>query len=81
MLAVKSTCRDGWRQVLAEADRIDNKHLLTLEIGISTNQTIEMQDKNLQLLPPETIAFSLHVPQQTWLYDLHAFTELVRGRQ
>jgi hypothetical protein len=46
MLGVKSTCKDRWRQVLAEADRINNKHLLTLEPGISENQTDEMKSKN-----------------------------------
>src|SRR5690606_20658382 len=29
MLGVKSSCKDRWRQVLAEADRIEKKHLLT----------------------------------------------------
>lgn len=43
MLGVKSTCKDRWRQVLSEAKRIDNKHLATLEPGISENQTAEMQ--------------------------------------
>src|SRR3546814_1726626 len=38
MLAVKSTCKDRWRQVLAEADKIDDKHLLTLEPRIRANQ-------------------------------------------
>ena len=36
---VKSTCKDRWRQVLSEADRIPNKHLFTLEAAISENQT------------------------------------------
>ena len=30
MLGVKSTCKDRWRQVLSEARRIDQKHLLTI---------------------------------------------------
>jgi hypothetical protein len=47
MLGVKSTCKDRWRQVLAEADRIDDKHLLTLEAAISTHQTDEMASKGL----------------------------------
>ena len=38
MLAVKTTCKDRWRQVLREADRIRTKHLLTLQEGISPNQ-------------------------------------------
>lgn len=35
MLGAKSTCKDRWRQVLSEADRIEKKHLLTLESAIS----------------------------------------------
>ncbi len=35
MLGVKSSCKDRWRQVLAEARRIERKHLLTLETAIS----------------------------------------------
>ena len=38
MLAVKSTCKDRWRQALSEARRINRKHLLTLEPSISVNQ-------------------------------------------
>lgn len=30
MLAVKTTCKDRWRQVVKEVDRIPTKHLLTL---------------------------------------------------
>ena len=39
MLGAKSTCKDRWRQVLAEASKIPDKHLLTLEPGISEQQT------------------------------------------
>ena len=35
MLAAKTTCKDRWRQVISEADRIDRKHLLTLQEGVS----------------------------------------------
>ena len=50
MLGVKSTYKDRWRQVLSEAARIPDKHLLTLEPGISENQTYEMQANNVQLV-------------------------------
>jgi hypothetical protein len=35
ILGAKTTCKDRWRQVLAEADRVSDKHLITLEPGIS----------------------------------------------
>lgn len=81
MLAVKSTCKDRWRQVLAEADRIDEKHLLTLETAISVNQTSEMQAKHLKLVVPRPLHATYNADQQAWLFDLTQFTEIVRGRQ
>jgi len=53
MLGSKSSCKDRWRQVLSEANKIEQKHLFTLEPGISQNQTDEMQDKKLQLVLPK----------------------------
>ena len=67
MLGVKSTCKDRWRQVLAEADRIEYKHLLTLETSISKHQTDEMQAKNLQLVLPRGLHETYTPEQQTWL--------------
>jgi hypothetical protein len=81
MLGVKSTCKDRWRQVLAEADRIDHKHLLTLEPGISENQTKEMESKNLQLVIPMNIAASFNESQRKWLMDISTFIDLIKTRQ
>lgn len=81
MLGVKSTCKDRWRQVLSEADRIPSKHLLTLEAAISTNQTDEMQSKDLQLVLPRTLHATYSPDQQGWLMDISSFIDLVRGRQ
>lgn len=55
MLAVKTSCKDRWRQVMAEADRIAPKHLLTLEASISTAQTSEMISAQIQLVIPSAI--------------------------
>lgn len=81
MLGVKSSCKDRWRQVLAEADKIDKKHLLTLEAAISVNQTDEMQSKSLQLVVPRKIHSSYTLEQQSWLIDVSTFTEVVKERQ
>lgn len=81
MLGVKSTCKDRWRQVLAEADRIDHKHLLTLETSISTHQTDEMQAKNLQLVLPRDLHQTYTPKQQSWLMDIASFTALASKRQ
>jgi hypothetical protein len=81
MLGVKTTCKDRWRQVLAEADRIENKHLLTIEAAISKNQTDEMKAKNLQLVLPESIHSTYTAEQQKWLMSVSDFTSLLKTRQ
>lgn len=81
MLGVKSSCKDRWRQILAEADRIPDKHLLTLEPGISRNQTDEMRVKGVSLVLPRAIHDSYLPGQQAWLMDIAKFIGLVEGRQ
>ena len=76
MLGVKTSCKDRWRQVLAEADRIGRKHLLTLEPGISATQTDEMRKENLQLVIPRPLHSSYRPMQQEGLFDVAAFLEL-----
>ena len=55
MLAVKTTCKDRWRQVLKEADRIPNKHLLTFQEGVSHDQFQEMREAGVQLVVPKPL--------------------------
>jgi hypothetical protein len=81
MLGSKSTCKDRWRQVLSEANKIRDKHLFTLEPGISQNQTDEMQDKMLQLVLPDKLHDSYLESQRSWLMNMGAFIGLVKGRQ
>lgn len=81
MLGVKTSCKDRWRQVLAEANRIDQKHLLTLQPGITETQTNEMHSENLQLVIPRSILTSYTPAQRDWLIDVETFLDLVRSRQ
>lgn len=81
MLRSKSTLKDRWRQVLSEAVRIDQKHLLTMEPGISENQTDEMRAKHLQLVLPRKLHETFKVSQQAWLMDVAGFLALVAMRQ
>lgn len=81
VLGVKTTCKDRWRQVLAEADRVERKHLLTLEASISANQTDEMKAKNLQLVLPAELHQTYQPEQQTWLNSVEEFLTHVGARQ
>lgn len=81
MLGAKSTCKDRWRQVLAEAKRISTKHLVTLEPAISPHQTDEMRMNQLQLVVPSPIHETFTVPQQDWLWSVQEFLVFVRESQ
>lgn len=82
MLGSKTTLKDRWRQVLNEADRIPDKHLLTLQPAISEDQTAEMRAERLQLVIPK----QLHGPgftetQQQWLMGLDDFMNEIKQRE
>jgi len=78
MLGAKRTCKDRWRQVLAEAERVREKHLVTVEPAISRSQTDEMGAKFLQLVVPATVASSYKPDQRRWLMTL---AELIQWRR
>lgn len=77
MLGAKTTCKERWRQILAEADRIEHKHLITLEPSVSTDQTDEMQQKHVQLVVPTAIQATYKPAQQEWLMSFKTFIENV----
>ncbi|MGY2188160.1 type II restriction endonuclease [Pseudomonas sp. SDO5591_S426] len=78
MLGAKTTCKDRWRQVLSEAHRITEKHLITMEAAISESQTMEMQSHGLQLVVPERIQSTYARAQREWLIGLGEFVESVK---
>ncbi len=55
MLAVKTSLKDRWRQILEEADRIGTKHLLTLDEGVSQNQFLEIEQAGIRLVAPRPL--------------------------
>lgn len=73
MLAVKTTCKDRWRQIVKEADRIDQKHLLTLQEGVSENQFQEMVDAKVRLVVPAKIIESYPKSIRPHLQTLESF--------
>ncbi len=52
MLAVKTTCKERWHQILDEADKIPVKHLLTLQEGVSESEFQRMTDAGVRLVVP-----------------------------
>lgn len=78
MLAVKTTCKDRWRQILNEADRITEKHLLTLQEGVSEGQFKEMTDAGVRLVIPAPLVEAYPKAVQPHLQTLESFIGDVR---
>ncbi len=55
LVAVKTTCKDRWPQVLKEGKRVKEKHLLTFQKGMAVSQLQEMKESNVQLVVPEPL--------------------------
>lgn len=55
MLAVKTTCKDRWRQIINEANRVKKIHLFTLQEGVSESQFREMQMEGVSLVVPKPL--------------------------
>jgi len=77
-LGSKTTCKDRWRQILNEADRINKKHLFTLQQGISSNQIGEMERAKVQLVIPRQNLKSFPEPWRNKLLTLGPFIDYVR---
>ncbi|MCH4083097.1 MAG: hypothetical protein LKF00_01730 [Olsenella sp.] len=81
MLGAKTTIKERWRQVLEEADKIEEKHLVTLEPAVSEDYTRAMKKDNLRLVVPRPIFSTYTSNQQQWLMSVKDFCELVEKRQ
>lgn len=81
MLAAKTTCKDRWRQILNEADRVKTKHLFTLQQGISENQLKEMYKYDVCLVVPEPYLNSFPRAYRSNILTLNSFLKVIKSNQ
>lgn len=79
-LAAKTTCKDRWRQVLNEADRLRDKpkYLCTLQQGISGAQMDEMQAENVILVVPKPYIVTYPKERRDRIWTLARFVQYVK---
>lgn len=79
-LAAKTTCKDRWRQVINEADRLRGlpKYLCTLQQGISPAQMDEMQAENVILVVPRPYIVSYPADRRDRIWTVTKFVDYVR---
>jgi len=80
-LGAKTTCKDRWRQIINEAARIPNKHLFTLQQGISANQLDEMREEKITLVVPKAYHKSYPESHRHELMSLENFISYVTEKQ
>lgn len=81
LLGAKTTCKDRWRQVLSEGDRIERKHLVTIQPGISEQQINEMRNKSLQLVVPTSVQTAYPSSHIIYLQNIMEFICEVKNLQ
>lgn len=79
-LAAKTTCKDRWRQILNEADRLRDKpkYLCTLQQGISGAQMDEMQAGNVILVVPKPYIETYPKDRRDRIWTLGRFVQYVK---
>lgn len=79
-LAAKTTCKDRWRQVLNEADRLRDrpKYLCTLQQGVSGAQMDEMQAENVILVVPKPYIATYPQDRRDRIWTLARFVQYVK---
>ena len=79
-LAAKTTCKDRWRQILNEADRLRDrpKYLCTLQQGISAAQMDEMQAENVILVVPKPYIQAYPADRRERIWTLGHFVTYVK---
>lgn len=80
-LGAKTTCKDRWRQVLEEADRIKTKFLFTLQPGITTSQLDAMKKADLVLVVPEQNKRCFDPAHRDEIFSLKQFIDMVKVKQ
>jgi len=81
VLAAKTTCKDRWRQVMNEADRVTTKYLFTLQQGISSSQLEEMYQARVCLVVPKAYLTSFPPAFRKRILSLEQFIQSVRESQ
>ncbi len=81
MLASKSSCKDRWRQILPEADRIPDKHLCTLDQALSSDQMQQMKDQSVTLVMPRRLLLTYGEAQRNDVMNMQEFVDFVLSHQ
>jgi hypothetical protein len=78
-VGVKTTCKDRWRQLMQEAPRVEWKHLITIQEGVSAKQMKQMHDQKITLIVPQKLHSRYPKVKGIHLMNLESFLSTVRN--
>lgn len=79
VVGVKTTCKDRWRQVLNEGRRVQDKHIITTQRGITSAQLAEMTTSRVTLVVPEPIQEDYPPEWRPRLLTVRQFCDKIRS--
>ena len=78
IVGLKTTCKDRWRQVLNEGNRVKAKHIVTLQPGITSAQLAEMHTAGVSLVVPKSLHKSFPEVRTINLLSVENFIQTVK---
>jgi hypothetical protein len=80
IVGIKTTCKDRWRQVVNEARRISEKHILTIQQGISATQLSQMHSSHIKLIVPAKLHKQYPPGTPITLLTVDKFVSMVKAK-
>jgi hypothetical protein len=80
IVGVKTTCKDRWRQVLNEGERVPQKHIMTMQAGISEKQLGQMHRASVSLVVPRPLHDLYPRNREINLLSIEEFINSVRAQ-
>jgi len=80
VVGVKTTCKDRWRQVVHEAKRVPEKHILTIQQGISGKLLKQMHESHVTLIVPARLHKQYPKDSPMAILDVQGFVKEVKQR-
>lgn len=77
VVAIKTTCRDRWRQVTEEAPKAAVKYLFTTQHGISISQLDQIEAAGIQLIVPAVLHLDYPKERVSRIWSFEQFLSVV----
>jgi len=79
VVGVRNTCKGRWSQITRDGSRVNWKHLVTIQEGISAKQLAQMHEARVALVVPQKLHSRYPNVEGVNLLSVEGFIKTVRG--